>query len=643
MGSTTFAEAHILYSAPAFPTKTQRSEDNSHSIMLIHLKTLASVLALASSISSAPAPTSGNILGSGDDLLGSHFGLPGNQIFDYVVVGGGTAGLAIATRLAEDSSVSVAIIEAGSFYEIGNGNLSQIPLFGPAFSGKSLADIAPLVDWAFHTTPQTVRCDNLLKSNKPSITLQTCTDGRSLDQIGAQQIADHTRMPVYFEQAIERLALTLGPSTWLEAGSSSSVTAMASRALSSSITLSHTFQAIALGGTNATGSLVDATLNLWKSGHKVHFWPHHRSQKYEYQMINLPPYQFEKSRHWLSWVDTTQTFTPVDSSEPVVEKERALLSLIGFRDKDRLDAEFSVDPLGKEYKFYVRGHAVLAEPLCPAPLYVELVSRAAMSVLAEAQSTDYLPSVQDLEISAPLGMNTDRAISVEMKRTDGKSAAWTFELKSKSRSDTRESSSTHATGRVTLHRESPRLHTELSRYERLIGYQKCDDLRLDPRSEILQGATVYKAFSRVVTYAEDYKGVRSVYGQGQQVAGLVSLPDYDQSALQKPITRPLAVDNFVQVAGLHVSCLNDCKDTQVYVCTQVESIQIGPKFKDSNSWFVYSSFTSVKDRDVSNDIFVFDRESKNLVLIVLGARFMKVLISSLTKVLSRANPSQGLA
>lgn len=450
-------------------------------------------------------------------------------------------------------------------------------------------------------------------------------------------------MPVYFEQAIERLALTLGPSTWLEAGSSSSVTAMASRALSSSIALSHTFQAIALGGTNTTKSLVDATLNFWKSGHKLHFWPHHRSQKHEYQMINLPPYQFEKSRHWLSWVDTTQTFTPVDTSEPVVEKERALFSLIGFRDKDRLDAEFSVDPLSKEYESYVRGHAVLAEPLCPAPLYVELVSRAAMVLLTEPQSTDYLPSVQDLEISALLGINTDRAISVEMKRTYGKSAAWTFELKSKSRSDTRESSSTHATGRVTLHRESPKLHTGVSRYERLIGYQKFDDLRLDPHSEILQGATVYKAFSRVVTYAEHCKGVRSVYGQGQQVAGLVSLPDCDQSALQKPITRPLAVDNFVQVAGLHVNCLNDCKDTQVYVCTQVESIQIGPKFKDSNSWFVYSRFTSVKDREVSNDIFVFDRESKNLVLIVLGARFMKVLISSLTKVLSRANPSQGLA
>jgi len=269
-----------------------------------------------------------------------------------------------------------------------------------------------------------------LTYNKPSITLQTCTDGSSLNQIGAQQIADHTRMPVYFEQAIERLAQSLGPSTWLEAGLSLLITAMACRALSPSIASSHTFQAIALGGPDATGSLADATLNLWKSGYKVHFWPHHHSQKHEYRMINLPPYQFEKSRHWLSWVDITQNFTPGDTSKPVAEKERALLTLIGFRDEDRLDAEFSVDPLSKEYEFYVRGHAVLAERLCPAPLYVELVSRAAMVLLTEPQSTEYLPSVQDSELSTPLGMNTDRAISVEMKRTYGKSAAWTFELKS---------------------------------------------------------------------------------------------------------------------------------------------------------------------------------------------------------------------
>lgn len=38
--------------------------------------------------------------------------------FDYVVVGGGTAGLTIASRLSEDSGTTVAVIEAGTFYQV---------------------------------------------------------------------------------------------------------------------------------------------------------------------------------------------------------------------------------------------------------------------------------------------------------------------------------------------------------------------------------------------------------------------------------------------------------------------------------------------------------------------------------------------
>ena len=93
-------------------------------------------------------------------LLGSHFGLPQNAAFDYVVIGGGTAGLTIAHRLAEDGSSSVAVVEAGSFYELDNGNRSSIPAFGPYGSGNkpSPSLINPRIDWQQYSIPQVTYC-----------------------------------------------------------------------------------------------------------------------------------------------------------------------------------------------------------------------------------------------------------------------------------------------------------------------------------------------------------------------------------------------------------------------------------------------------------------------------------------------------
>ncbi|EAU36858.1 predicted protein [Aspergillus terreus NIH2624] len=63
------------------------------------------------------------------ELFGNSFGQPGvNATYDYIVVGGGTAGNAIAARLALDpANYSVAVVEAGSFYEILNSNRTQVP------------------------------------------------------------------------------------------------------------------------------------------------------------------------------------------------------------------------------------------------------------------------------------------------------------------------------------------------------------------------------------------------------------------------------------------------------------------------------------------------------------------------------------
>lgn len=85
------------------------------------------------------------------------FGIPGlDASYDYVVVGGGTAGLTIAARLAESGSYSVAVVEAGGFYEGADGNLSVIPSDDIWYAGSSPTDFNPEVDWGFITTPQEV-------------------------------------------------------------------------------------------------------------------------------------------------------------------------------------------------------------------------------------------------------------------------------------------------------------------------------------------------------------------------------------------------------------------------------------------------------------------------------------------------------
>ncbi|KAL8676148.1 MAG: hypothetical protein Q9186_007302 [Xanthomendoza sp. 1 TL-2023] len=71
------------------------------------------------------------------------------------VIGGGTAGLAIAGKLAANPDVSVAVIEAGSFYELDNGNGSVVPGLAPLQGVGSLPnDTKPLIDWGFVTVPQ---------------------------------------------------------------------------------------------------------------------------------------------------------------------------------------------------------------------------------------------------------------------------------------------------------------------------------------------------------------------------------------------------------------------------------------------------------------------------------------------------------
>ncbi|KAF9804979.1 hypothetical protein IEO21_09247 [Rhodonia placenta] len=67
------------------------------------------------------------------------------RAYDYVIVGGGTAGCVLASRLSEDTTVTVLLVEAGKSHE--GFFQSRIPLLFTASLGGEY-------DWDFETTPQ---------------------------------------------------------------------------------------------------------------------------------------------------------------------------------------------------------------------------------------------------------------------------------------------------------------------------------------------------------------------------------------------------------------------------------------------------------------------------------------------------------
>jgi choline dehydrogenase-like flavoprotein len=67
-------------------------------------------------------------------------------MFDYVVIGGGSAGCVLAARLSEDPAVNVALLEAGPVD-------SSVLIHCPA--GLALMAKVKGLNWGFETTPQT--------------------------------------------------------------------------------------------------------------------------------------------------------------------------------------------------------------------------------------------------------------------------------------------------------------------------------------------------------------------------------------------------------------------------------------------------------------------------------------------------------
>lgn len=501
-----------------------------------------------------------------------------------------------------------------------------------------------------------------IKFSLPRIELEPCANMPvSWADLTPEVVAQQSREPVYFSDAVARVEAALGPSCiWLEAGSGPVGVTMVRRALESHGSISgHSFHSLRLHVPGAIDSLATTTRNLWKEGVRVQFWPFHAIQRADYGVLELPPYQFETSHHWISIKspaakDEThrQAAHHVEDHHKHLQPENpetssTLVSFLGFErqiDKNTrgVTATFSINQHVDEYLALVQGRTVLGHTLAPSSVWLESAGRALRFLSPSPELSSGYLHVESVKLHGPFGLDPARVLRLTLRKQKLESTSWSFEVESRNKTGIDSMPKLQASGRIRLQIQHD--HAEASQFgphgrmlHRLIDHKQCLDIRQDPEASVIQGTFVRKLLSRVAVYNPESFGILSIAMRDIEAVARVNLPPataFLSGNEKMDAMHPLVHDNFLLVAEMHASNLDACPADQVYICSSLDAVF--PSSLSNGPWTVYSKLHHGVGTKISviSDIFVFNALTGTLELVILGATFCRIRISSLGQTLS---------
>lgn len=470
-------------------------------------------------------------------------------------------------------------------------------------------------------------------------------------------------------QAISRIVNRLGSCTFLESGAGGPIVKMARNAVppSPSETQTHEHTFVAVSGKDMVGSLAQATTTLWKNGQTaVQFWPFHRSQLSSYCPQDLPPYEFERQRHWLEYIpkadEGTKEHPDIQSAPAAVcphcskcVQDLPYISRDQVQDKGDGVLVFNVDTRSRRYQDLVQGHAVVGTPICPAAMYLELASHAVTLLRSEENKDDGIPeiTINGLTIKAPLGLDSKRLVRLIL--TPKSDHSWGLQLISALNDNADNKSITHATGTISLCESS----SSIANTQAENRNWACASTLLegDGETNALRGAMVYRVFQKMAKYSSVYRGLRHVVGRRHESAGDIEITREEdlEAAARTPnpaVASPLLMDVFLQVPGIFVHSLRDDDDddgnddydddkgtAMSFICTGMGSVGPLNGMPDGKSFKAYAQITKESNKEVCLDVFAFDKTSKRVVWSARDLTFSRVPRKSLAQALAAANPA----
>lgn len=494
-------------------------------------------------------------------------------------------------------------------------------------------------------------------------------------KLGPKFVADHMRSPVFFSHAVERLVTKHATSTsslvFLEVGSNSTITNMASRALADAkvnMTQDAHFQAVNITNCDdGWNKLVDTTLALWRAGLAVNHWAHHPLQaraSVDISTLLLPPYPFDAdSRHWISLKIPPKhapalpaTSTSATLSTAVREEDVGLVIFAGYQDgSDQGAARFRINTSSPKFEKLLAGHMTLqTAPICPATVQIGLVVDGIESLRPTYQRDGRTPQFLDIQYQSPVCASSTVETWIET-REDGSDGTWSFEVFSAETKAviTKDAKMLHTTGRIVfLSADDASLQRELAYFPRLFGHGRATELLTRPDAdEVLGHHSIYRLFAEIVDYGDEYRSLRKLVGCGNEAAGVVRPVGRGSGFSENGIRGecgslsfdPHLSDAFCQVAGVWANFLTNRASSDAYLANGIAQwIRAPAKATTPDELHVFATTQRSSGRLFLSDVFVFDAADGSLLEVILGIAYVQIPKNAMNKLLRRLSDPRWL-
>jgi acyl transferase domain-containing protein len=324
--------------------------------------------------------------------------------------------------------------------------------------------------------------------------LEPCSKQHDWRKVTPELMVSHTREPVYFTQAVDRIDDQLGPCVWLEVGFESALPILR-RALGKRAS-SHHLKSLRPGSANPVTALGELTADLWALGIHTQYWPFHHDQQQQYVMLNLPPYQFDKFRHWMDRIEAPTLTLSRDSNHNLTGP----LKLIK---QTAHSSEFQIDTECSEWTIACFDYRVREMPNCPLSFILALVLMGIGMMQSDSGNGSVNMAIRQFKAQCTIPSHHEKPLILTMTHDDRN---WSFAIASAND----DSTSTYVSGFISLSTSGNGVEDKFRHFQTLLDVSNINRLFTDPEADSVRGIGVYHSLAPLIQISKQRQNIKEV-------------------------------------------------------------------------------------------------------------------------------------